>query len=108
MTKSPRYYDPSAFVLQSAGFYGSLGRNNLIGPGLATVDFSLFKNTTIGESRTLQFRAELFNLLSRANFGLPDRNVFVDASGVPSPTAGRITTIVGSARQIQFSLKFIF
>ena len=38
-----RYYDPSAFSLPAAGFYGNLGRNTLIGPGLAMLDVSLNK-----------------------------------------------------------------
>jgi len=39
----------------------------LRGPGLANVDFSLIKDTAVkalGESGSLQFRAEFFNLLT--------------------------------------------
>ena len=32
------WLDPSAFVLPEAGTFGNVGRNELIGPGLATVD----------------------------------------------------------------------
>ena len=46
----------------------------LIGPGLATWDFSVMKNTTIHERLNLQFRAEIFNLLDRANFNTPQRH----------------------------------
>ena len=36
-----RYFDPNALSLPAAGFYGNLGRNTLIGPGLTKIDFSL-------------------------------------------------------------------
>jgi hypothetical protein len=64
------------------------------------------KNFRIGGGRRLQFRAEVFNVLNRANFGLPQALVF-DASG-RVPNAGEITTTVGTARQMQFGLKFEF
>ncbi|MBI4483109.1 MAG: hypothetical protein HY652_09485 [Acidobacteria bacterium] len=53
-------------------FQGNVGRNHLIVPGVATVDIGLMKNSrmaALGESRTLQFRAEFFNLFNRPNFG---------------------------------------
>ena len=62
-----------------------MGRNTIVGPGLATWDFSTLKDTRISERLNLQFRAEIFNLLNRANFNLPNAVVFTP-SGV-SPTA---------------------
>ena len=53
-----RYFDPSSFVLQPAGFYGNLGRNTLIGPGLVKVDYSLNKQFRITERAALELRAE--------------------------------------------------
>jgi hypothetical protein len=47
-------------------FYGDLGRDTLIGPGFW--DFWLFKDTRLRERTSLQFRAEFFNILNRANF----------------------------------------
>jgi len=47
----------------------NLGRNTLIGPGLAHVGFfGAEKTRGIREQLNLQFRAEIFNLLNRANF----------------------------------------
>ncbi|MBI2821405.1 MAG: TonB-dependent receptor, partial [Acidobacteria bacterium] len=103
-----RYYDPTSFQLQEPGFYGNLGRNTVIGPGLATVDFALIKNFALREEKNVQFRAEFFNLFNRANFSLPDRTVFRVASGVPSGTAGRITSTGTTSRQIQLGLKILF
>src|SRR5205814_10534321 len=90
----------------NGGFYGNVGRDTLIGPGLATWDFSVLKDTPIRERLNLQFRAEIFNLLNRANFNLPNAVVFTP-SGV-SPTAGAITSTSTTSRQVQFGLKLLW
>jgi hypothetical protein len=91
---------------------GNLGRNTLIGPGLATFDFSLFKNNyvpRISESFNVQFRWEIFNLLNRANFAQPlQNNTIFDQSGNPVSGAGQITSTQTSSRQMQFALKVIW
>lgn len=74
-----------------------------MGPDLATWDFSVVKNTSITERFNLQFRAEIFNLLNRANFNTPNLIVFTPA-GV-SGTAGAINSTSTTARQVQFALK---
>lgn len=103
-----QWFNPNAFLQPPAnsGFYGNLGRNTLIGPGLATWDFSAVKETVIRESVSLQFRAEIFNLLNRANFNTPNLIVFTP-SGV-SGTAGAITSTSTTSRQIQFGLKLLW
>ena len=70
------------------------------------LDTSLFKDTSLTEKVTLQFRAEFFNLLNHANFGNPNPNVFLN--GAISPSAGLITNTATTSRQLQFGLKFIF
>jgi hypothetical protein len=99
------YFDVACFTLPDAGHLGNVGRNSLTGPGYAAWDAAVFKNFTMGGTR-LQFRVEAFNLTNRANFGLPSTTVF-NASGVV-PDAGRITSIVGTARQFQFGAKLNF
>jgi hypothetical protein len=100
-----QWFNPAAFLAppNSSGFYGNLGRDTLIGPGLATWDLSFLKDTPIREGLNLQFRAELFNLLDRANFNTPNAIVFTP-TGV-SPTAGVITSTSTTSRQIQLGLK---
>jgi hypothetical protein len=80
----------------------------LIGPALGEVDASLLKNTAISERVNLQFRAEFFNLLNRANFATPNAVVFTSATTIPSPTAGVITATSTTSRQIQLGLKLIW
>jgi len=103
-----QWFNPAAFLQPPAnsGFYGNLGRDTVSGPGLATWDFSALKNTAAGEHLTIQFRAELFNLLNRANFNTPNLIVFTP-TGV-SGTAGAITSTSTTSRQVQFALKLLW
>jgi len=103
-----QYFNPDAFIVPPNGTYGNVGRDTFIGPGLATFDFSLLKDTRITEKLGLQFRAEFFNILNHANFNTPNLITFTSATGVPSPTAGVITSTSTTSRQIQFGLKFIW
>ncbi|HTC64347.1 MAG TPA: carboxypeptidase regulatory-like domain-containing protein [Candidatus Saccharimonadales bacterium] len=101
-----QWFNPAAFILPTAGTYGNLGRGTLSGPGLADVDFSLFKNTAVTERTNLQFRAEFFNIFNRSNYGPLNTTVF--SSGNASPSAGLITTTATYPRQIQLGLKLLF
>ena len=103
-----QWFNPSAFLQPppNSGFYGNLRRDSLTGPGLATWDFSAVKDTVLHERLTLQFRAEIFNLLNRANFNTPNLIVFTP-SGV-SGSAGVITSTSTTARQVQFALKLLW
>ena len=70
------------------------------------------KDTTLREGLRLEFRAELFNLLDRANFNTPNLIVFTpptnaNPSGV-SGTAGAVTSTSTSSRQVQFGLKLLW
>ena len=63
--------DPSAFAVPTYA-YGNFGRNVLYGPGLYNVDLSGFKNFSVVEKATLQFRAEFFNLLNTPALSNPN------------------------------------
>jgi len=83
-----------------AGQFGNEGRNVVAGPGIEDVDLSLFKNFRITESKRVQFRAECFNLLNHANFGLPENDL-------ESPAFGQILQ-AGPPRLLQLALKLLF
>jgi carboxypeptidase family protein/TonB-dependent receptor-like protein len=100
-----QYFDPLAFTLPDAGYFGDVERNALIGPGFAAWDAAVFKNISV-KSRRVQLRLELFNVLNRANFGLPSATVFNSAGRVEN--AGEITSTVGTARQVQLGVKVEF
>jgi hypothetical protein len=102
-----QYFDPTQFVPQQRGFLGNLGRNTLVGPGLARVDLSAIKQWSLGGGRSVQVRAEAFNITNRANFALPSATLF-NANGARLAAAGRITRTVTSARQGQLAVRFGF
>lgn len=95
---------------------GNTSRNKYYGPGLTTVDFSVFKNMSIqkiSENFSVQFRAEFFNLLNHTNFLSPgflntfgQNNSVYDFNGTSLPTALNQTST--TSRQIQLGLKLIF
>jgi hypothetical protein len=83
-----------------AGQFGNEGRNIVRGPGIESVDLSLFKNFAVSESQRVQFRAECFNSLNHPNFGLPENDL-------ESPAFGQILQ-AGQPRLLQLALKYIF
>jgi len=91
---------------------GNEGRNSIIGPGLGTLDFSLFKNNyvkRISESFNAQFRFEAFNVFNRPNFSPPTDNYYLyDTQGHPIPGAGAIDLTTTTSRQLQAAIKIIF
>ena len=116
--QSPQHwFNPACFTLPTAGTVGDLGKNTLTAPGYVSTDFSLSKDTRLYESVSVQFRAEIFNIFNHTNFGIPGLNAFTAVGGLTgSPagitgnlsSAGQITSIVGTSRQIQLGVKFLF
>ncbi|MGH9845066.1 MAG: TonB-dependent receptor domain-containing protein, partial [Blastocatellia bacterium] len=100
------WFNPLAFAPPDAGFYGTAGRNILVGPNFKNVDFALVRIFRLDEKRSIQFRTEAFNLFNRANFDLPlnsdnGAQVFTfsaPASFTRTATAGRIFSTVGDSR----------
>ncbi|HEX3436763.1 MAG TPA: TonB-dependent receptor [Pseudacidobacterium sp.] len=108
-TPNASWLNPDAFTDPVAGTFGTLRRNQFFAPGYSDVDLSVFKNTAIKERVTVQFRAEMFNLLNRANYAPPDvkANAFSlydtigDYNGAPGIGAGE-------PFNTQLALKVIF
>jgi hypothetical protein len=103
-----KYFDPTAFILQPAGYIGNLGRNTLIGPGLFTIDAVLERSIRLGGDRALQLRIEAFNVTNRVNLALPSSTNLFAANGSYLEDAGRITATSTSARQVQLGVKFVW
>jgi hypothetical protein len=94
------WFNPAAFAVSPYGTFGNAGRNILSGPGLATVNVSIVKNTRVTERMNAQFRAEFFNVVNHTNFNLPD-NFLGDT------TFGQVTS-AQDPRRVQLALKFLF
>ena len=95
------WFDTAAFVVPQDFTYGNTGRGILRGDHQWNVDFSLFKRFAVTGSKTLEFRAEAFNLLNSVYFDLP-------STAIDTATAGRVTATSNAARTLQFGLKFLF
>jgi hypothetical protein len=83
----------------------AFGRNSLRTPLLANIDFRVLKFIPFGKTARLDFVAEAFNLLNRANVAQINPVFGTGTSALPSfmqPLTG------AGARRIQFSLDFEF
>ncbi len=74
-TACVNFLNPGAFALPALGGFGNAGKGALRGPGLFNWDAGLFKTIPIQERWRVQFRAEFFNVLNRANFNDPVNNM---------------------------------
>jgi hypothetical protein len=81
---------------------GTLGRNQVYGPGYRVVNFSLQKNLHVAERYTLELHGDAFNLFNTAEFTNPNSNL----------TGGNFGQIEGtqvySNREIQLAARFTF
>ena len=102
-----------AGTVYCANLYGNAGRNQLIGPKVVNLDFSVYKNNyfpRVSEGFNVQFRAEMFNVLNHANFQSPlcgSCQTIFNEDGSPSG-GGFLNSTSTEARQIQLSLKLIW
>ncbi len=93
---------------------GNVGRNALRGPRQTNVDFSIIKRFPLGEAKSVEFRAEFFNLFNHVNFNNPISNL--NAANIDANTGqiinpsdfGRITSTSNNPRLIQIALKISF
>jgi hypothetical protein len=95
-----QWFNTGAFVLPAQNSFGTSGRNVVVGPGLANLDFSLQKDANLGERLKLQFRCDLYNIFNHPNFDLPGRIFGASNFGVISSAQ--------DPREFQFALKLIF
>lgn len=114
-----RYLNPAAFATPQPGTFGNLPRNFLRGPEFWQVDLMFSKDLRFGGTQALQLRAEIFNILNRLNYENPVATLPNGAPGVPftdaqAGTFGYMlgplnrTVGLGTARQIQISVRYLF
>jgi hypothetical protein len=105
--KLSAWFNTAAFSNPAAGTWGNSGRNILEGPGTKNIDFSVFKNTHLAESKILQLRAEFFNLFNTPQFNNPGATVGSATFGVVS-SAGSEPIFQRLERQVQLAGKITF
>ena len=111
------WFNPAAFAAPAAGTFGNAPRNLIFNPGQQQWDIAVFKNFSVGGTRKLQFRAEVFNFPNYANLGGTGATTGAQTNqlsgnlGYADPTSGsfgRITRKTDDRRDIQLSLRFLF
>ncbi len=88
-------------LLAPFGEDGAVPRNNFRAASIIDVDLSFAKNFRVRENQNFQFRVDIFNVINRANFGIPVR--FLEA-----PSFGQAIDTVTPGRRIQIDLKYNF
>jgi hypothetical protein len=124
-----QFLNPAAFSTPAPGTFGNARRNDLSGPNLAQLDFTLGKSFHATERASFDFRADIYNILNHPNYANPG-NVRLNQTlatavgngaqpGTPftpsnAGSAGQLSSTVGNQvgiganRQIQLSLRANF
>ncbi len=110
-TTAVQYFNPAAFAKPAAGTFGDIGRDLYYGPGFGSADFSVFKKIPIKERVSLEFRAEIFNLLNRTNWANPNVTFSSSSFGQLTQTlnGGSAPGLgFGEPRNTQLALKLLW
>ena len=96
-----RWFNIFAFQNPTDYTFGNVPRTqpHVRGPGTQNFDFSVFKTTEITERFKVQLRAEAFNVLNHANFGLPGTGFSAAANTLNAATGNGSSsgcTVTGS------------
>jgi len=103
----------SVLFAPPTGTYGTAGRNIFRDDGFRDWDFSLFKNFTVKERLTAQFRVEVFNILNHSILANPGSGSLklgnIGCACQTPDTAGQNPLLgTGGARAMQLGLKLLF
>lgn len=104
------WLNPAAFQFPEPGKLGNFRRNGARAPGFRSVDVAVSKIVPLGADRRLEFRVEAFNALNTFNWGSPASSSFAgrNDANFSSPSFGRITSMAGTPRVLQFGVKYSF
>ena len=103
------WFNRSCFAETSYGTWGNSNYAAFIQPGRNNFDLALSKSTKTGfprEAGEIQFRADMFNAFNHVQWASP--NVSISSWAVSNlPNIGLISGTY-PARQVQFTLKYLF
>jgi len=93
------YFNPNIFAVPALGSLGSASRSQCCGPGIENTDLALQKVTPLGESKSLEFTFQTFNVFNRTQFLNPDGQIG-DGGLFGQVTRAR------DPRKMQFAIRF--
>jgi hypothetical protein len=98
-----KWFNTACFTAPTAYTFGTVSRTlpDVRSAGSNNWDFALFKNTKLNERFRLEFRAEIFNLFNRVQFGEPNQALGNASFGVVSSQAN-------NPRLVQLALRLMF
>ena len=99
---NPAAFQPAPQAGPDSTGYGNVGRNCFYGPSQKNIDFTLGRDFKFRERQDLRFTAEFFNLFNHPSFANPS------VLDMENPKLGSVTSVVGTPRLIQFSLRYSY
>jgi hypothetical protein len=99
-----RAFAPSAtpnFSVPTQYSYGNGGIFTMKADHLVQFDFALLKPFHFGAERSVEFRAEFFNLFNHPTFAAPSTNI-------DSGSGAQVTSTLNASREIELSAKVFF
>jgi hypothetical protein len=116
---SDNWISGSAFAAAAPGTYGNLGYNVFKGPHTVQLNMAVSRTFTIRERKSVQIRAEAFNLPNHVNLATPGAGGtggIGRAATLTAPNFSQITSDIsgnnglapGDYRIIQFAMKLVF
>jgi hypothetical protein len=99
-----RALDPTAtanFSVPAQFTYGNGGVFTMKAADLVQFDFAVLKPVSLGRERSLELRAEFFNLFNHPTFAAPSTNI-------DSGSGAQVTSTLNAAREVELSAKVIF
>jgi len=102
------WVNPAAFSIPASGTFGNLGRNAFRAPRISQLDLALAKDVSLAERVKLRFRADVFNVFNRAQYGAPNADFSQVNFGTITTTISNYATGRGTPREFQLSAKISF
>ncbi|HTZ58375.1 MAG TPA: carboxypeptidase regulatory-like domain-containing protein [Acidobacteriaceae bacterium] len=91
----------NAFAVPALYTYGNLGRYTMRADDLIQFDFAMLKGFNFGNERSIEFRAEFFNIFNRPTFSAP-------STTINSASGAQVSSTLNGSRQVEFALKGYF
>jgi hypothetical protein len=98
----------AAFSTPASGTFGNLGHNAFRAPAVSEVELALAKDVSIAERMKVRLRADVFNVLNRAQYGAPNADFSQTNFGTITTTISNYATGRGTPREFQLSAKISF